>query len=166
MLTISEMALVMPMNDLAFFRLVQLIVVAAILIFRLGLLRPKRDEVVDKWERGYNTVCTPCIYGVRLEAIAYSFSNFMRPTAGSSFWDNGYWLLWGDSLRMRVHSLMSDNAVILSCRQWMRNDLLRSRRDLPSDGWFYESLKGIFTILWVDGMFAGLQCFELINIIN
>jgi hypothetical protein len=48
MLTISEMALVMPINELALLGAVQLIVVAAILIFRLGLPRPKRDEVVDK----------------------------------------------------------------------------------------------------------------------
>ena len=48
MLTISEMALVMSLNELAFFGLVQLIVVAAILIFRLALPRPKRNEVIDK----------------------------------------------------------------------------------------------------------------------
>ena len=48
MLTISDMALVMPMNELALLGAVQLIVVAAILIFRLRMPRPKRDEVVDK----------------------------------------------------------------------------------------------------------------------
>ena len=48
MLSISEMALVMPMNDLALLGLVQLIVVAAILIFRLRMPCPKRDEVVGK----------------------------------------------------------------------------------------------------------------------
>ena len=48
MLTISDMAFVMPINDLALFGTLQLIAVAAILIFRLGLPRPKRNEVIDK----------------------------------------------------------------------------------------------------------------------
>ncbi|MGD8314986.1 MAG: hypothetical protein PVH33_01930 [Syntrophobacterales bacterium] len=46
--TVSKMALVMALNEFAFFGYVQLIVVAALLIFRLRLPRPKRNEVINK----------------------------------------------------------------------------------------------------------------------
>ena len=48
MLTISEMALLMPINELGLFGVVQLIVLAAILVFRLGLPHPKKGEVVER----------------------------------------------------------------------------------------------------------------------
>lgn len=46
--TVSKMALVMALNEFAFFGYVQLIVVAALLIFRFRLPRPKRNEVINK----------------------------------------------------------------------------------------------------------------------